>query len=153
MSASKIVMKIVRISFSVLVVVLVIFVLFKAGSYAYDFGYRVYTEQPVSSGDGKDIVVQIEAGMSGSDIGSMLEEKGLIRDARLFAVQLKLSAYSKKIKPGIYTLNTSMTAKEMMEACHRFRKKIQRVQRDSRGTISNVYQFLRQWKYTAFRGN
>ena len=99
MSASKIVMKIVRISFSVLVVVLVIFVLFKAGSYAYDFGYRVYTEQPVSS-----------------DIGSMLEEKGLIRDARLFAVQLKLSAYSKKIKPGIYTLNTSMTAKEMMEA-------------------------------------
>ena len=36
MSASKIVMKIVRISFSVLVVVLVIFVLFKAGSYAYD---------------------------------------------------------------------------------------------------------------------
>ena len=54
--------------------------------------------------------------MSGSDIGSMLEEKGLIRDARLFAVQLKLSAYSKKIKPGIYTLNTSMTAKEMMEA-------------------------------------
>lgn len=116
MSASKIVMKIVRISFSVLVVVLVIFVLFKAGSYAYDFGYRVYTEQPVSSGDGKDIVVQIEAGMSGSDIGSMLEEKGLIRDARLFAVQLKLSAYSKKIKPGIHTLNTSMTAKEMMEA-------------------------------------
>ena len=50
MSASKIVMKIVRISFSVLVVVLVIFVLFKAGSYAYDFGYRVYTEvcvQPI----------------------------------------------------------------------------------------------------------
>ena len=53
--------------------------------------------------------------MSGSDIGSMLEDKGLIRDGKLFAVQLKLSAYSKKIKPGVYTLNTSMTAKEMME--------------------------------------
>lgn len=115
MSASKIVMKIVRISFSILVVVLVIFVLFKAGNYAYDFGYRVYTEQPMSSGEGKDVIVQVESGMSGSDIGSMLEEKGLIRDSKLFAVQLKLSAYSKKIKPGIYTLNTSMTAKEMME--------------------------------------
>ena len=28
--------------------------------------------------------------------------------------QLKLSAYSGHIKPGIYTLNTSMTAKDMM---------------------------------------
>lgn len=32
----------------------------------------------------------------------------------LFYLQLKLSAYSKKLVPGIYTLNTSMTAKEMM---------------------------------------
>ena len=43
MSASKIVMKIVRISFSVLIVVLVIFVLFKAGSYAYAVSYTHLT--------------------------------------------------------------------------------------------------------------
>ena len=41
MSASKIVMKIVRISFSVLVVVLVIFVLFKAGSYDHHILFEV----------------------------------------------------------------------------------------------------------------
>lgn len=115
MSARKIVMRIVSISFSVLVVVLVIFVLFKTGKYAYDFGYRVYTEKPMSAEPGQDVVVQVDEGMSGSALGKLLEEKKLIRDDKLFAVQLKISAYANDIKPGIYTLNTSMTSKEMMQ--------------------------------------
>lgn len=44
----------------------------------------------------------------------MLEEAGLIRDGKLFFAQLKLSAYAGKLQPGIYTLNTSMTGKEMI---------------------------------------
>lgn len=43
----------------------------------------------------------------------MLEEEGLVEDANLFYAQLKLSAYSGKLKPGVYALNTSMTAREM----------------------------------------
>ena len=53
--------------------------------------------------------------MSARDIGALLEKKGLVRSADLFAVQLKLSSYSKKIKAGVYTLSTSMTAKDMMQ--------------------------------------
>lgn len=115
MSARKIVMRIVSISFSVLVVVLVVFILFKAGRYAYDFGYRVYTEKPISAEPGQDVVVEVEQGMSGLALGELLEEKRLVRDSKLFMVQLKLSAYADDIKPGIYTLNTSMTSKEMMQ--------------------------------------
>ena len=44
----------------------------------------------------------------------MLEEKGLIEDARLFVVQELLSAYHGEILPGIYDLSTSMTAEEML---------------------------------------
>ena len=44
----------------------------------------------------------------------MLEAEGLIRDSKLFFAQLKLSAYSGKLLPGTYTLNTSMTGKEMI---------------------------------------
>ena len=47
-------------------------------------------------------------------LGVILEEKGLVRDSRLFYLQLKLSAYSGKIIPGVYTLNTSMTPKDMI---------------------------------------
>ena len=43
-----------------------------------------------------------------------MESNGLIRDANLFQIQLKLSAYSDRIKAGVYTLSTSMTPKEMI---------------------------------------
>ena len=65
---------------------------------------------------GKDVVVTIEPGMSKSEIGQMLEDKGLIRDAQLFVFQVYLSDYKNSIVPGTYTLNTSMTAKQMMIA-------------------------------------
>lgn len=115
MSTSKIVMRIVSVSFSILVVVLVLVGFAKLGNCAFDFGYRVFTEQPVSKAPGKDVIVQVESGMSDSQLGQLLEDKGLISDKTLFVAQLKLSAYEKKIKPGIYTLNTSKTAKEMMQ--------------------------------------
>lgn len=115
MNAKKVVFKIVNISFSVLVVVLVVFVMFRLGTYAYDFGYRVYMEQPVSAEPGRDVVVEVEQNMSTKALADMLEEKRLVRDSNLFLVQLKLSAYADKIKPGIYTLNTSMTPREMIE--------------------------------------
>jgi UPF0755 protein len=108
-------MKIVSISFSILVIVLVLFGFTKLGNYAFDFGYRVFTEQPVSKEPGKDVVVQVEPGMSDSELGQLLEEKGLIQDKALFVAQLKLSSYEKKIQAGVYTLNTSETAKEMMQ--------------------------------------
>ncbi len=115
MSARKVVMRVVSISFSILVIVLVIFALAKLGEYAYQFGYRVFTEEPISTEEGSDVIVRIENDMDEVDIGNLLEEKGLVRDGTLFLAQLKLSSYSNKLKPGVYTLNTSMTAKEMMQ--------------------------------------
>ena len=44
----------------------------------------------------------------------MLEEKGLIRDGRLFMIQELLSEHHGKIQPGIYDLNTAMTSQEML---------------------------------------
>ncbi len=117
MSARKIVMKVVSVSFSVLVIVLLVYAFAQAGNYAYHFGYRVFTETAVADteDEGEDVIVSVEEGMSAGDVGALLKEKGLIRDQYLFFLQLKLSAYSKKIKPGIYTLNTAMQAEEMMQ--------------------------------------
>lgn len=114
-NASKIVLKFVSITFSILITLLVIFGLLKAGEWAYDFGYRVFTESPMESGAGTDMTVSVTSDMSAKQIGNLLEEKGLIQDATLFVAQLKLSAYSNQIKTGTYTLNTSMTAQEMMK--------------------------------------
>ena len=45
----------------------------------------------------------------------ILEEKGLIRDAKLFYFQEMFSEYKGELKPGVYELSTGMTPYEMME--------------------------------------
>lgn len=114
MNKNKLVLRFVSISFSVLVILLVLIGFVKVGTYCYDLGYRIFTEEAIDEEPGRDVVIQITDDMSGMDIAKELEDKGLIQDARLFYIQLKLSTYSKKINPGVYTLNTSMQARDMM---------------------------------------
>lgn len=114
MNLNKVILKFVSISFSILVTLLVIVGLVELGSFCYDFGYRVFTETPVDAAPGRDVVVQVTDDMSESEIGKMLEAEGLIHDSKLFYAQLKLSAYSGDLLPGIYTLNTAMTGKDMI---------------------------------------
>ena len=82
---------------------------------AYDYGYRIYSEPPMAEGDGVDVVVTIPMGSSVAETGELLKGYGLIRDDKLFILQERLSDYHDKLEPGTYTLNTSMTAEEMME--------------------------------------
>lgn len=86
----------------------------KAATAAYDYGFRIFTEAPVSLGEGRIISVSVEDPVSVRAVGEMLEERGLIRDANLFVIQELLSESHGKIQPGIYDLSTAMTAEEMM---------------------------------------
>ena len=95
------------------VLILLVMTVYKAGQKAYDFGFRIFTEEPMTAAPGRDVSVTIAQGDSLMDVGKMFEEKGLIRDAKLFYVQKKCSVYDKDIQPGFYTLNTSMTADDM----------------------------------------
>ena len=99
------------------VVVLAVAVMFivRGATKAYDFGYRVFADKPVSVSGGRTITVGVSENMSVKDIAAMLDEKGLIEDADLFVVQELLSAYHGEIRPGIYDLSTDMTAAQMME--------------------------------------
>ena len=114
MDLNKFLFRFISVAFKVMIALLVIAATVKLGGIGYDFGYRVFTEPAMAEEPGKDILVQVREDMSARELGKTLEEKGLVRDGNLFFLQLKLSAYSKKILPGVYTLNTSMTAKDMM---------------------------------------
>ena len=111
---NKTLYKWIRIAVKVLAVVLVVFFTFSTSFKAYDFGYRVFTEPAIDVAPGINVQVTIKEGMSAKQIGKLLEKEGLIRDADLFVVQYKLSAYSGEILAGDYTLNTSQTPKELM---------------------------------------
>lgn len=90
------------------------FLLYRVAIFAYDYGYRIFAEKPVDREPGIDVNVAIVEGKSVKEIGKLLEEKGLIRDGGLFVWQEKFSEYAGELKPGAYTLNTSMTPLEMM---------------------------------------
>ena len=79
MNLNKVVFRFVSISFSILVILLVLIGFVKIGTYCYDFGYRVFTEAPVDAEPGRDVIVQISDDMSDMDIAKELKEKGLWR--------------------------------------------------------------------------
>lgn len=81
---------------------------------AYDYGFRVFAEEPMEAGEGRIISVSVGGSDSAKEVGEMLQEKGLIRDANLFRIQEFLSEHHGKIQPGIYDLSTAMTAQEML---------------------------------------
>lgn len=99
----------------IVIIAVAALLIYKAGQKAYDFGYRVFAEEAMSPAPGRDVEVSITQGKGAYDVGKMLEEKGLIRDAQLFMLQEKLSGYKDKMQPGVYTLNTSMTAEDMLK--------------------------------------
>lgn len=98
----------------IVAVVIAIMFIYKYAVMAYDFGYRVFTEPPMSPDGGRVITVAIGEDAKTKDIGKMLEDRGLIRDGRLFMIQEFLNENHGKIKPGKYDLNTNMTADEMI---------------------------------------
>jgi UPF0755 protein len=52
--------------------------------------------------------------LSDMELAKLLAQKGLVKDANVFFVQLKLS--DDKVVSGVYELNTAMSASEMISA-------------------------------------
>lgn len=114
MKVNKMVIKTATIVLKVVLAVVVVMFVYKGAMLAYDYGYRVFAEEPVDVSPGWDMDVVIEDGMGPKEIGALLESKGLIKDGTLFYLQNILSKYKGDLKAGTYTLNTSMTTEEMM---------------------------------------
>ena len=97
------------------VAVVLVTVLYRGSQKAYDYGYRIFEEPPVSSGEGYTITVNITKDMSAKEMGQMLADKGLIRDPQLFVFQYMFSEFKDDLLPGEHDLSTAMKVEEMME--------------------------------------
>ncbi len=98
----------------IVVVAIVVMFVYRYSVMAYDFGFRLFGEEPMTQGDGVNISVTISEDESVQKIADMLVDNGLIRDADVFVVQERLSDYHGKLGAGTYELNTSMTVEEML---------------------------------------
>ena len=60
----------------VIIILLVVFV--RLGQVGYDYGYQVFNQKAVSTGEGKSVTVTIKEGESIAELANDLKEKGLI---------------------------------------------------------------------------
>lgn len=83
----------------------------------YGYGYEIFAQTPMSEPPGRKVTITVEKGDSVSDIGKLLEEKGLIQEdplGLLFKMQERFSENHGKIVPGTYELHSAMTPDEMI---------------------------------------
>lgn len=108
---------IIGITINIAIILLAIFLIYSAGTKAFNFGNKVFNEEAIdSTNSAKQVQVTIESGVSVQKLADVLYANRLIKDKTVFIAQAELSEYKDKFKGGTYTLDTSMKASEIMEA-------------------------------------
>lgn len=115
MKTGSLVTMVVGAIFRVIAVIVVVFLIYRGATVCYDYGYRIFAEPAISTGEGRKVTVTITEDMSPQEIGTLFLSKGLIRDDKLFVMQYYLSEFQKEVKPGVFELSTAMTVEQMME--------------------------------------
>ena len=95
-----------------LLLVLAIILLSVAGWYAYSL-------RPLDPSDQVRRPVQIHSGLAVSDIGWLLEEKGIIRSARAFSLYARFHQAQGSVQAGDFFLQPSMSVPDVMEILRR----------------------------------
>ena len=116
MKARDIVITVCETILKVAVIAVIVMFIYRGALLAYDYGYRIFEEAPMSEGEGREVVITIPEGMSSKEMGELLFMKGLIRDEKLFRIQYMLSEYKEELVPGTFILRTNMTVEEMLKA-------------------------------------
>ncbi len=114
MNIKYVIGSIVEMVIKIAVFIFIAMFVVRTATAAYDYGFRVFAEKPIDVGEGRTISVSIGNADSAKEVGEMLQQRGLIRDANLFRIQELLSENHGMIQPGIYDLSTAMTAQEML---------------------------------------
>ena len=92
---------------------LIILLLAEGMTRGYAFGHSIFYATAVESAPGTDKTITIPEGQSAKESVQLLHDVGLISNE--LAVEIQLKFYDYKIQPGTYTLNTSMTSKEILQ--------------------------------------
>lgn len=114
MKSEKLIFSVLGSILKMAAVAFLVYTIYRGVQISYDYGYRILNEPAMSVGKGRNVIISFEEGMSPLKVGEMMQEKGLSRDGKLFALQYLFSEYREDIKPGVYNVNTAMTAEEIM---------------------------------------
>lgn len=116
MKVRDIVLTVCETILKVAIIAVIVMFIYRGAILAYDYGYRIFKEAPMSEGEGREVVITIPEGMSAKEMGELFFKKGLIRDEKLFRIQYFLSEYKEDLLPGTFALRTNMAVEEMLKA-------------------------------------
>jgi len=110
---NKITKTIITVSGKLIVYALVFMLLVEGVTRGYAFGHEIFYATAVDAPPGKDLEVTIPEEQPDGETISILADLGLVKSE--LAVHIQKWFYDYEIYPGTYTLNTSMTSKEMLQ--------------------------------------
>lgn len=115
MNTKKAALRTGSICLKVVLFVLICLGIFYLGQTTYRYTRAVFHEEAMEEKPGRNVKVSLREEMSAKEFAEALEKKGLIEDAGILKLQMKIAGFPETVKAGTYELNTSMTPSEMFE--------------------------------------
>ena len=85
------------------------------GQTTYHYTCAVFSNEAFEEAPGKNVKITISETVSGKELANVLEKNGLIEDALVFQLQMKMAGFGESVEAGTYELNTSMPPSELFE--------------------------------------
>ncbi len=101
-----------KVSLKILKYVILAAIAIACATSSYHFGKQIFSDAGVEKAPGTDMPYTVSEGTSIDDLGSELEELGVINSANVFKVQSYIYKV-RSVKPGTYQFNTSYGAEEI----------------------------------------
>lgn len=115
MNTRKAAMRVGSICLRVTIFVAVVLGIVLLGQTTYRYTRAVFSDAAFEEEPGKTVRVKIPEDVSGKRLAEVLEKNGLIEDAFVFRIQMKMTDFGDTVKAGTYELNTSMAPSEMFK--------------------------------------
>lgn len=111
----KVVLGFFELCIHVLIYAFVIFIVYRAAVFAYDYSYNVFGDPVVSKYDTQTQTIAVEDGDSASQVAKKLKDAGLIKYESAFVIRVRLEELGDKIMPGTFELSPSMSIEEILQ--------------------------------------
>ena len=116
----KVVLGFFELCIHVLVYAFVIFLVYRAAMFAYDYSYEVFGDPVMSKYNTETATIVVSEGTTAADVAKQLKKAGLIKYETAFTLRVRLEKVGDKIMPGTFELSPNMSADEIItKADHR----------------------------------
>lgn len=110
---NKVTGAVIAISIRLILLALIVLLLYEGVTKGYEFGHEIFYASAMEEKPGRDIDIKVDKGDSIASVAKLLKEKDLITNPYSLVIQAKFFNY--KANAGSYTLNTSMTSRDILQ--------------------------------------